>query len=130
QEDIAQAVVSALEIHLGATRGPLVRPPTSDMTAYELFLKGRAMRRRFTPDDLTRAIGYFEQAIARDPNYAQALAWLSNAHRRRRSHCSKRRCAGAPSAPVCRVLWGGRRSGREVARARRPGEGAFPLHPS
>ncbi|MBK9978512.1 MAG: protein kinase [Gemmatimonadetes bacterium] len=80
QEDIAQAVVRALKIHLASSRGPLVRPPTKDLVAYELFLKGRAMRRRFTPPDLRRAIAYFEQAIARDPHYATAKAWLSDAH--------------------------------------------------
>lgn len=80
QEEIAQAVVQALEIHLGASRGPLVRPATTDLAAYDLFLKGRFYRRRLTAADLRRAIGYFEQAIARDNTYASAYAWLCNAH--------------------------------------------------
>jgi TolB-like protein/Tfp pilus assembly protein PilF len=77
QEEIAQAVARALQIHL---TGPLVRPATKDLVAYDLFLKGRAIRRRFTPHDLELAIVYFEQAIARDPEYAAAYAWLSDAH--------------------------------------------------
>ena len=77
QEDIAQAVVRALQIHL---TGPLVRPGTKDLVAYDAFLKGRAIRRRWTPHDLDLSIVYFEQAIARDPEYAAAYAWLSDAH--------------------------------------------------
>lgn len=78
QEEIAQAVVQALQIHLVAGRGPLVRPATVDMVAYELFLKGKAFRRQFTPGTLERAAALFEQAIARDPDYALARAWLSD----------------------------------------------------
>jgi tetratricopeptide (TPR) repeat protein len=80
QEEIAQAVVRALKIHLGAARGPLVGQTTADLTAYDLFLKGRFYRRRLAPGDLDRAIGYFEQAIAHDSTYALAYAWLCNAH--------------------------------------------------
>jgi serine/threonine-protein kinase len=80
QEEIAQAVARALQVQLAPSPEPLVRPPTTDMAAYELFLKGRALRRRFTPQDIERAIVYFEQAIARDPNYALAMAWLSDSH--------------------------------------------------
>ena len=80
QEEIAQAVVEVLEIRLSTARGPLVRPATSDMTAYDLYLKGRFARRRLNPDDLRRAIGYYERAIARDSNYARAYAALSDAH--------------------------------------------------
>jgi len=111
QEDIAQAVVRSLEIHLGASRGPLVKPPTADLVAYELFLKGRAMRRRFNPDDLTRAIGYFEQAIARDPSYATALAWLSDAH-------------------VLRVVMAGRPAHEEMATSRSYAARAVALDPN
>jgi serine/threonine-protein kinase len=80
QEDIAQSVVRALEIHLGSARGPLVRPATRDLVAYELLLKGRVIRRRFTPDDVSRAIALFQEAVDRDPEFATALAWLSDAH--------------------------------------------------
>ena len=80
QEEIAQAVVRALKVHLGAGRGPLVGQATADFAAYDLFLKGRFYRRRLTAGDLRRAIGFFEQAIARDSTYAPAYAWLANAH--------------------------------------------------
>jgi serine/threonine-protein kinase len=78
QEEIAQAVVRALEVRLSAARGPLVRPPTADMIAYDLYLKGRFVRRRFSPDDFRRAIKYFEQAVERDPKFARAYAAISD----------------------------------------------------
>ena len=80
QEEIAQAVVQALEIRLSIARGPLVRPATADMTAYDLYLRGRGVGRRLDQHGLTRAITYFEQAVARDPNYARAYAALADAH--------------------------------------------------
>jgi serine/threonine-protein kinase len=80
QEEIAQAVVRALEVKLVPGRGPLIRPATKDLTAYDLFLKGRYVRRGMAPDQMRQAIGYLEQAIALDPSYARAHAWLSDAH--------------------------------------------------
>jgi serine/threonine-protein kinase len=79
QEEIAQAVVRALEMKLGAGR-ELVRPATTDLEAYDLYLKGRHLCRRWSPEDMHGAIGYLEQAVARDPSFARAHAWLSNAH--------------------------------------------------
>ena len=80
QEEIAQAVVRALKIKLGTSRGPLVRPATADLTAYDLYLKAKFVRRRLSPEDLVRSIDYFEQAIEIDPSFASATAWLSDAH--------------------------------------------------
>lgn len=79
QEEIAQAVVAALKLHLGATQGPLARPATLNLAAYDLYLKGKFVLRRLGPDDIRRAIGYFEQAVAGDSAFAPAHAWLGNA---------------------------------------------------
>ena len=80
QEVIAQAVVQALEVRLSIARGPLVRPATSDLKAYDFYLRGRGVRRRLDTEGLTRAIGYFEQAVRQDPKYARAYAALADAH--------------------------------------------------
>ena len=80
QEEIAQAVVRALEPHLGTRPGRLARAGTSNLVAYDAYLRGRFVRRRLAPGDVPLAIGYFEQAAALDPAYARAHASLADAH--------------------------------------------------
>jgi tetratricopeptide (TPR) repeat protein len=43
-------------------------------------LKGRYEFNRLTPDRLEKAIDYFQQAIQKDPNYAQAYAGLADSY--------------------------------------------------
>ena len=111
QEEIAQAVVRSLEGHLSAPRGPLVRAPTADLTAYDLYLQATSLRRRITVDDLRRAAACFEQAVARDPSYARAYAGLSHTH-------------------FLLAVLAGRSPGGEVAHARASAVKALALDPS
>ena len=79
QEEIAQAVVSALKVRFGKA-GPLVRPATESVPAYDLFLRGSFVHRRLAPGDLEMAISYYDQAVALDPRFARAYAALADAH--------------------------------------------------
>ena len=75
QDDIARAITERLKVSLGAG----VRRSTSDLEAYELYLKGRyywAQR----PQGIGKAIEYFERAIEQDPNYARARAGLADCY--------------------------------------------------
>ena len=56
----------------------LVRPPTANVEAYDLYLKGRALTRQRGPA-LLRAVECFEQAIGLDPGSALAHAELAEA---------------------------------------------------
>jgi TolB-like protein/Tfp pilus assembly protein PilF len=81
QNDIAQAIASALKVRLvGDERAPLVRPPTRDLGAYELFLKGRFAVYQRTEAALAQAVRFFEQAVARDSSFAEAYAGLAEAN--------------------------------------------------
>ena len=80
QEELARAIVGALRVQLGGAGGPLVRPGTSDLVAYDLYLKGRYSSSRMTPAEFGLAIGYFNQAIARDPAFAKAYAGLADTY--------------------------------------------------
>jgi TolB-like protein/Tfp pilus assembly protein PilF len=80
QEEIARAIVGALAPAIGNRIGRVMPMPARDLATYELYLEGRYFWGRRTPADLHRAIDYFEQAIARDPTYAQAHAGLADAH--------------------------------------------------
>ena len=79
QEEIARAIVDALRVQLGDDE-PRARSETADLIAYDLYLKGRYFLNRGTGGDRTRAVGYFEQAVARDPTSALAYAGLADAH--------------------------------------------------
>jgi serine/threonine-protein kinase len=57
----------------------LSEPATVDPQAYEAVLRGQFHRRRFTPQDFTIALQYFESALAIDSLYAPAhvgVAWV------------------------------------------------------
>ncbi|PYX08604.1 MAG: hypothetical protein DMG85_10290 [Acidobacteria bacterium] len=48
--------------------------------AYEAYLKGRYFWNKRTADGLKKAIDYFNQAIEKDPNYAQAYTGLADSY--------------------------------------------------
>jgi TolB-like protein/DNA-binding winged helix-turn-helix (wHTH) protein len=74
QYEIAQAIVHRRSPSASIAQPP---PPTSDMAAYTLFLRANQQLRR---RDLPHAIDLFEQAIARDPNFARAFEGLAEAY--------------------------------------------------
>jgi eukaryotic-like serine/threonine-protein kinase len=81
QEEIAKAIATRLRgtLHDQIDRGR-ARHGTKNLEAYELLLRGRALqakRGRFLPE----AIVCFERAIALDPHYAEAMAWLADSYR-------------------------------------------------
>ncbi len=82
QDEIVRGIVSQLKVTLGLERltGQLVAPPTDDLEAYQLYLRGREAAYLRSPASLRRAIEYFRQALARDPNYARAHLGLAEAH--------------------------------------------------
>lgn len=73
---IAQAV-SVRWVGSDTTRGT---PYTQDPEAYALYASGQFAWTRQTEPSLLQAIGFFEQAIARDPNYALAYASLADSY--------------------------------------------------
>jgi TolB-like protein/DNA-binding winged helix-turn-helix (wHTH) protein/Tfp pilus assembly protein PilF len=56
---------------------PRANPPTSEV--YDLYLKGLYFLNQRTDPGFRQAIAYFQQAIAKDPNYARAYAGLADA---------------------------------------------------
>ena len=79
QDEIATAIASKLAVTLrGGTAGSLVRPSTSNVDAYELYLRARSLMKQ-RGSALLSAIELFEQAVALDPAFAPALAHLAQA---------------------------------------------------
>ena len=81
QNDIAHDVSNKLKIKLsGAEEKSLAKNYTENTEAYRLYLQGRFYWNKRTGKDLYKAIEYFEQAIAIDPNYALAYAGLADSY--------------------------------------------------
>jgi len=81
ESDIATTIADTLQAKLtGAEKQSISSQPTSDLTAYELYLKGRSLWGKRGGDNLRQAIAFYEQAIARDPNYALAYSGLAEAY--------------------------------------------------
>jgi eukaryotic-like serine/threonine-protein kinase len=81
QDELSRGIVSALQIRLLGTQGTaLVKPPTDDLEAYTLYLKGRHFWNRRSEPDLWQGLDYFQQALARDPAYAPAYAGVADSY--------------------------------------------------
>jgi serine/threonine-protein kinase len=79
--DLAREISENLRLKLsGEEKKQLARHYTLDDEAYRLYLKGRYFWNQRTRDDLQRSVGYFRQAINRDPAYALAYSGLADAY--------------------------------------------------
>lgn len=82
QDEIARTVAGALKVALVAGRASDERNK-SNTEAYNLVLRGDYLTNRArSKDDIGMAIGYYNEAIALDPNYALAWAKLAAAYDR------------------------------------------------
>jgi len=79
QEQIAHAIVAALEIELLGDAGiVLVSPGTNSTAAYDKYLAGRSKLQVGTPAASREAIALFEEALEFDADYAQAYTGLAD----------------------------------------------------
>ncbi len=82
QNAISQKVADALALRLsGAEKARLTRAETGDVGAYQLYLTGRYHWNKLIPPEIRQSIGYYQQAIDLDPNYALAYFGLAEAYR-------------------------------------------------
>ena len=78
QDEIAEAVAHELQQTLvGRVRAN--RAPR-DTEAYTLYLQARHLEERRTKESLEKAVGYYQQALARDQGYGLAWAGLASAY--------------------------------------------------
>ncbi len=81
QEEIARAIVAALNVRLTESEGARLRgTETRDMEAYDLYLKGRFAWNKRSRDGVETAVGYFHSAIQRDSSFALPFAGLAEAY--------------------------------------------------
>jgi predicted Zn-dependent protease len=81
QQQIAGDIAEKLRSKLTTSeKQQVAKQGTQNPEAYELYLKGRYFWNKQTFPDITTAISYFNQAIAKDPGYALAYLGLAQAY--------------------------------------------------
>ena len=79
QSDVALRTAEVLRLELArSTRPQEGRPPTANIEAYDLYLRGLVASNRASRDGVEDAVRYFERATQLDPQFSQALAAWAN----------------------------------------------------
>jgi serine/threonine protein kinase/tetratricopeptide (TPR) repeat protein len=78
QTEIARDVSTKLKTKLtGVEEEKIAKTSTVNTEAYQLYLKGLFHWNKRTPESLKSSLDYYNQAIAKDPNYALAYAGMA-----------------------------------------------------
>ncbi len=81
QADIAREVSGKIKTKLsGADVARVTKTYTASPEAYQLYLKGRFYWNKRTAESLKQSVDFYNQAIAKDPNYALAYSGLSESY--------------------------------------------------
>lgn len=81
QGDITREISQMLRMRItGSQMQRMTAGKTEDPEAYDLYQKGRFYMMKRTKQDLTSAMDYLQQAIAKDPSYAEAHAALGEVY--------------------------------------------------
>jgi eukaryotic-like serine/threonine-protein kinase len=81
QDEISHEISGKLRLRLThSEKKRLVKRHTEDHEAYRLYLQGRHHWNRWTEEGFYKAIGYFQQAIEKDPSYALAYAGIADSY--------------------------------------------------
>ncbi|HKV41528.1 MAG TPA: winged helix-turn-helix domain-containing protein, partial [Blastocatellia bacterium] len=80
QEEVARAVAEQIEVKLSPAFRGRTNPHPLDADANEAYLRGRYFWNQFTSEGYRKAITYFEKAIERDPNFAEAYSGLADSY--------------------------------------------------
>ncbi len=75
QDEVITHIVAALQVRLGISdQARLAREPTTNIDAYDLYLRAEQARHRHTWLDVGIALGHYDRAISLDPDFAEAHA--------------------------------------------------------
>jgi len=78
QEEISKAIAAELQVTLGTSRK--TGNPTGNLEAWQLFLQGRNLYQNRGDAQLERSVSLLKQAVALDPEFAEAWANLAAAN--------------------------------------------------
>ncbi|BDQ02148.1 adenylate/guanylate cyclase domain-containing protein [Ignavibacterium sp.] len=80
QDEIATTIVSTLKKSLkiqDSQKKPLVKIPTTNLEAYQLFLKANYFWNKWTPTDIRRSLQLLKKSVEIDSNFAQGFSALA-----------------------------------------------------
>jgi pentatricopeptide repeat protein len=82
ESEVAQSIAEKVEVTItGKERERLAAVPSVSPEVYESYLKGRfVLGKSNNAADIEESIGYFDQAIKKDPTFAPAYVGLANAY--------------------------------------------------
>lgn len=81
QDEVARDIADEIRVKLTPNeRTRLTAARTIDPEAHDAYLRGRLFWSKYTEEGMTKAKDYFEQAIAKDPEYAAAYSGLSDSY--------------------------------------------------
>jgi serine/threonine-protein kinase len=86
QSDIAKAIADQLQTKLSAAeKAAIEKPPTSNLVAYDRYLRAKTLYEALTfdartPEHLRQAVRLLEQAVAYDQRFLAAYCLLARAH--------------------------------------------------
>ena len=80
QEEIADEVSETLKLRLSAEPKKRAVRQTGNLEAYQLYLRGRFFWAGLTPENIRKAIECYQQAIAKDPDFARAYSGLADCY--------------------------------------------------
>jgi len=79
QSDVAKQVADALKVKiLSPEKERIEKKPTESTTAYALYLKGKYYLNKRSPENLKRALEYFELSVDEDPSFALGYVGISD----------------------------------------------------
>jgi adenylate cyclase len=81
RSEVAQQVAATLKVRLlGEEKKRLDQKPTENLEAYNLYRQGRYYADKVSQEGLKKAVGFFQQAIAKDPRFALAYAGVADTY--------------------------------------------------
>jgi serine/threonine protein kinase/Tfp pilus assembly protein PilF len=81
QSDVAEQIAAALQASLSTEqRTNIKQKPTDNITAYDLYLRGRTLCELHRQEDNDQAIELFKKALEQDPKFALAYIGLAEAY--------------------------------------------------
>ncbi len=100
ESELAKTIVAQLKLRLSPDeKAAIEKQPTGDLAAYDLYLRGRYLLNRRTIDSIQTARALFEQAVAKDPQFALGHASIAE------SYISLGKIGGITPGEASRQAW-------------------------